>query len=308
MGKAANYNSIHINNIKVEENMGNICLCIEPGTFCTFNRQSPTNGVHKHKCYELCIVTSGCGEFTHGDQKSIIRKGDVFIAEPNVLHEIRIQNEHNANSMDMLQLFYFSINILSNKLQQSRLYEEKLLDSFLMNHSIVRSSQDHLISYMDFMVDYCSSKSSHNFGIYQAIKNIVLDSLLALTENKTGEDDKQLSVSSIIDLALEYIGQNLGSKIYIEDIAGYSKTSKRNLQHLFKNHMQCTVVDYIIGRRMSLASSFLRMNFKVSDVGNMVGIGDPAQFSRLFKKHFGISPKKFQMLYSPNGMVYGASY
>jgi AraC-like DNA-binding protein len=72
--------------------------------------------------------------------------------------------------------------------------------------------------------------------------------------------------------------------------------------------MKKSVSRYIRERRLSLAASFLNMNFKIRDVASMVGINDPAQFSRLFKEFYGISPKKYQMIHSPSGMNNGSDW
>jgi AraC family transcriptional regulator, transcriptional activator of pobA len=298
--------SVNISHLKIEEKIGNILFNIAPGNFCTFDESTPTNGKHLHHCYELCIVTNGQGEFIHGNQVLPIIKGDVFLADPNVTHEITILKDKSSTAANTLKLFYFSIYIYKSSSQKSSSLEESLLNKFLDNHCIIRNSQDQLIAYLTFIYEYSNYKPSYDYGIRQGVKSVVLESLLSLTEGlESKKDDYSYFSNNIIDLAIDYIGGNLSSKIALDNIAAYCKTSKRNLQYLFSKYMQTSVVDYINSRRMSLASSYIRMNFRISDIGLKIGITDPAQFCRVFKKYYGVSPKKYQMAYSANGMVYG---
>jgi AraC family transcriptional regulator, transcriptional activator of pobA len=298
--------SVNISHLKIEEKIGNILFNIVPGNFCTFDESTPTNGKHLHHCYELCIVTNGQGEFIHGNQVLPIIKGDVFLADPNVTHEITILKDKSSTAANTLKLFYFSIYIYKSSSQKSSSLEESLLNKFLDNHCIIRNSQDQLIAYLTFIYEYSNYKPSYDYGIRQGVKSVVLESLLSLTEGlESKKDDYSYFSNNIIDLAIDYIGGNLSSKITLDNIAAYCKTSKRNLQYLFSKYMQTSVVDYINSRRMSLAGSYIRMNFRISDIGLKIGITDPAQFCRVFKKYYGVSPKKYQMAYSANGMVYG---
>lgn len=63
---------------------------------------------------------------------------------------------------------------------------------------------------------------------------------------------------------------------------------------MFSKYLNLTPKQYINSRKINLAKVYLKMNYKVSDVSSLVGINDISQFSRLFKKHCGISPKSFQ--------------
>ncbi|MEG0693093.1 MAG: AraC family transcriptional regulator [Oscillospiraceae bacterium] len=179
---------------------------------------------------------------------------------------------------------------------------------------VIRKAQHQLFAYLNFLFTFTrnkeilSNKESVHFGLEQAIKGIVYNSLIILTEQVKTPSSKASASSNIIDNALQYIGMHLNEKITLDELSSYCNTSKRNLQLLFHQYLDSTVIDYINNRRMVLASSYLRMNFRVSDVGPNIGIEDPAQFCRIFKKYYGLSPKRYQMDYKTNGMIFGADY
>jgi AraC-like DNA-binding protein len=109
----------------------------------------------------------------------------------------------------------------------------------------------------------------------------------------------------ILQEAIRYIKVNLFNNPSITDIARHANTSPRNLQHLFQKHLEKSVLEFEREGRMSIAAGYLKMNFHISEIASLLGIGDISQFSRTFKKHYGISPKKYQQQYSSTSIIEG---
>ena len=301
------FQKIQLSHLNIEQKIGNSFLQIKPGTLCIFDEDTPSNSRHYHHCFELCIVTDGLGYFWHGEEQYEVKKGDVFIADPDILHEIAIAQEKDGIRDHRLDVYYFSISIHVGDFSHTECPEEKILKQFLKNHDLVRSVQNKLITHLYFIYEYSRLKNRVPSVLDQCIINVVMDSLVSLTHTHQLSDEN-MAPSNIIDEALLYIARHLHEKITLEMVANHANTSKRNLQLLFKQHMNSTVTDYINHRRMSDASSYLRMNFGVGDIGPKVGIEDPAQFCRVFKKYYGMSPKKYQMTYAADGMTFAADF
>jgi AraC-like DNA-binding protein len=306
------YYSNNVHSLKIDEYFGNCNISIRPGGFCTFNQQHSSNGLHYHNCFELCIVTNGSGEFIHDNKSYRLKYGDVFIADPRILHEIRILMHAETAAGKQLNLFFYTINIISDNTAVETNYDA--LSRFLKKHNIITSSQSQILSWLYFMENYCSYKTNNVFGLKQAIFSMVLECLISLSikenkqEIKSEAETSSLQSETTLDLAIGYINRNILNKFSVNNIATHSCTSIRNLQYLFRKHLKKTIVDYINEKKVTMASNHLKMNFKVSTAGQLVGIEDPARFSRLFKKYYGMSPKKFQMLHASSEMVYGSAH
>jgi AraC-like DNA-binding protein len=68
----------------------------------------------------------------------------------------------------------------------------------------------------------------------------------------------------------------------------------RTLQRLTKEELDCTPGILINMIKLQLAKDFLRYKQgNISEAAYNNGFSDPAYFSKLFKKQFGISPKDF---------------
>lgn len=299
----------NLNRLHIKEIIGNYIIDIEPVAFCTFDKVVPTNGQHLHNCFELCIVTGGTGKFLHGNNSYILKEGDVFIADPKVFHEICILNGNASGTNNSLNLIFFNINIHGHIVTKAIGYEEKMILRFLNDHKTVAKNQFQILSYLDFIKHYKRYPALDDYGIKKIVKTLALESLfLLISDSEKSNEDNMIPTDSIIDKATLYIGSHLSENLYLKDIARHVTTSVRNLQHLFQKHLKKTVTEYIKERRLAIAAGYLKMNFMVSNVCSLVGINDPARFSRLFKQFYGISPKKYQMLHSSSGMIYGTSY
>jgi len=90
-----------------------------------------------------------------------------------------------------------------------------------------------------------------------------------------------------------HIETRLAEKLTLRKLAKVAKTSVPTLCVEFKRHMGRPPIDYLIEKRMLHGRYLLRdKNLSVAEVAERVGYGDPFQFSKLFKKRFGRSPRE----------------
>ena len=102
--------------------------------------------------------------------------------------------------------------------------------------------------------------------------------------------------------ALELIERDYCQKIYSAELAGACGLSQAHLRRLFRECIGMSPVQYknmllINAARHRLCSEHMR----VSEVADELGFQDIYSFSQLFKKHTGLSPKKYSDIYSPGG-------
>ena len=70
----------------------------------------------------------------------------------------------------------------------------------------------------------------------------------------------------------------------------------------FKKHFGVPVIDYVIRRRMREAAYLLHdRNLNITGIARRVGYTDIFHFSKLFKKHFGRSPREVRKRYIEAG-------
>jgi len=81
--------------------------------------------------------------------------------------------------------------------------------------------------------------------------------------------------------------------ITVEAIASDLRLDRRYLARIFKASMGMSVQEYLIKVRMEQAEKLLRDGVSVSMTAELVGYNDPFNFSKMFKKYYGVSPSKF---------------
>ncbi|WAA13374.1 phosphoenolpyruvate hydrolase family protein [Fervidibacillus halotolerans] len=102
------------------------------------------------------------------------------------------------------------------------------------------------------------------------------------------------SKKDYIDFIKNYIRLHYADNISLNDLAEYLGLSRSYLSTLFKEEVGTSFRDYLIEYRINLAIDILKTKIlPLTTVAEMVGYPDYAQFSKLFKKKLGMSPKEF---------------
>lgn len=101
---------------------------------------------------------------------------------------------------------------------------------------------------------------------------------------------------SLID-AIELMEANIDEVLSIDEVATHSGVSKRQLERLFKRHLNLSPSQFYLQLRLKRARNrILNTTNPVLDVAFSCGFVAPTHFSRAYKAYFGVSPKKDRQL------------
>ena len=103
------------------------------------------------------------------------------------------------------------------------------------------------------------------------------------------------SSSGAIKNAIDYINTNFSQHLSLDTIAQNSYISVNQLCRLFNKYCGTTVAKYITSRRITEAKKLLSAGRSVTDTAIMCGFEDYANFIRVFKKHVGVTPGKYNV-------------
>lgn len=87
-----------------------------------------------------------------------------------------------------------------------------------------------------------------------------------------------------------YIKLSYMHPIRIEQIAAQMNLDRRYLSRLFKEQTGLSMQDYLLQVRMNEADSYLHQGYSVKEAAQLSGYEDVSNFSKLYKRHFGLSP------------------
>ncbi|MBY4675729.1 helix-turn-helix transcriptional regulator [Marinobacterium arenosum] len=95
--------------------------------------------------------------------------------------------------------------------------------------------------------------------------------------------------------ALTYIQQHLADKISEEEVASLCNMRPIQFSRNFKKAYNCTFQEYVQKSRMDEAARLLETpNMPILEIAMAVGFKDQSYFSRVFRKHFGMTPKTYR--------------
>jgi AraC family L-rhamnose operon transcriptional activator RhaR len=254
-----------------------------------FNRKT-RNRLHRHDFFEPCYVVSGRGDFYHGDQHFSLRSGDLFLAMPGVFHEIT-----SLDTRD-LRLVYttFALAEVAGK-SAGDTFQDQTIWRFLKGHQLMAGGQRHMAGIFQCLFSLMKSSSLANRPdtLNEYMRLLVLQIMAALSDSM--ETRAGMPHSGRLESALRQIDIRLSDPLPVGELAGKCGMSERSLCRLFHDKLGRSVSAEIQERRIRKAVSLLPVReLTIANIGEQIGIPDPGQFSRLFKKIVGISPRDFR--------------
>lgn len=109
---------------------------------------------------------------------------------------------------------------------------------------------------------------------------------------------KKKPLDDHLKAALEYIFDHLDQQIRIETLAQTVHLSESRFYAAFKQVFGASPIAFINHCRLSAAAEQLvRTDRPIQEIAAGVGIEDPLYFSKLFKKSYQMSPRKYREVY-----------
>ena len=101
--------------------------------------------------------------------------------------------------------------------------------------------------------------------------------------------------SKIVQNAILYIESNLNSDLGLSQLAKLNNVNSSYLSTLFKAETGMTITEFITRKRIDLAKHLLEnQNIQIQSVAQKCGILDLQYFSKVFKKHTGMTPRQYR--------------
>jgi AraC family transcriptional regulator of arabinose operon len=122
----------------------------------------------------------------------------------------------------------------------------------------------------------------------------LLEQLLLRCANMIS-DTLHLDFDERIKKAQQFIDEHYNHRFSLHDVATCAHISASRLSSLFKQQTGVTIFGWRDEKRMLEAAQLLRgTDISIAEIGQLVGISDPAYFSRVFQRHVGTSPRAYR--------------
>lgn len=256
---------------------------IRLGSWCRFTRNRPTNHRHRHQGFhEMCLVTAGRGTLRHGRRTYELQTGDLTAADPGVTHEI-------CSADGDLELIFLTLAIQGFPGNDPP-WTATLIKRFCESHRVHAGGQQHLLSHIDLLR---ATGPAATWRRQHSLTALAVEGLAVLTKDPPLFDVSAAPVYDPIALACDFIDRHIGRNISVAEMALASNLSEPQLRRLFLARLKRSPLSEIRRRRIQSATAHLLMGASVGEAGQAIGIADPSQFTRDFRRHWGMTPSQW---------------
>jgi YesN/AraC family two-component response regulator len=256
--------------------------------------------------FDLLIVTRGCLYMGEGEEKYAVESEHALILYPDNHHFSYIP----CNQETHFYWFHFSVikewkditeatikplQLVSEKVQTRNPFTEKpfgiILPKFTKLHNW---NEFHHICKQIAQVDNVSNynREWERQKLFQQFLQ-----RLALQTNVS----KSLPSLAVAEQAAAYLRKNFREKISYQSLGEALRFHPNHIARCMIHSLGFSPIEYLNKIRLDQAKILLiTKNWSIEQIAEQCGYSQTAYFSRLFKKHEGITPRDFRMKYVGN--------
>lgn len=254
-------------------------------------RHADEASYHSHDFLEVAFVLSGVGKYRIEDEVYDIQEGDLIILNPGVKHQALFVKEADVPTTEFfvgfsdIQIPGFAANYLP------------IPEGAYMIHTTGELRQK--------LFKICSSMEAENAvwreGRYFMLKAYLMQMLLLIIREQcepvasSGRYAfESMNRKYIVEQLVNYLEDHYNEKVSLDQIAENMYLSPFYISKIFKSETGDTPIRHLINIRLEKARDLLRNGYdgSIQEVAAMVGYDDAYHFSKLFKKHYGITPSQ----------------
>jgi len=269
------------------------------------NPQSPFP-LHIHDFHELVLVYSG--KATHltvsGDRD--IQSGDFVSIKPGQAHGYK--NIKNLVLMNILiKPSFFKedrFGLSQVPAFQAMFGQETEKDASLS--PIVHFKPDFgvFIRARELIENTNAELMGRSDGYRAMVISLIQEFIILMIRNYKGNNPVRSGFACDMTTLINYVKHNYRSPMDMSVLTGISGMSESHVLRVFKQYLGCSPFQYIGRLRLSAATDALIQTDKsITEVALDLGFNDSNYFTRLFKKHTGLSPREYRYKYLKENLI-----
>lgn len=261
------------------------------------------NSGESHDFWELIYVERGEIAFHRGSEPHRLKAGEIAFHEPEEFHSVECNGTSGAS------VFIATFDCRSPAMK------------FFYGRQMRVPTE--IVPVLTRLADECNScfyvseyplrkKEDQPIGAQQLVRVYLEELLIRLMRSgERGEPRASLHVrgrggeSSLTYAICEYLAQNVGSRVTLDDLSERFHFGKSSLCEIFKRDTGDTVLNYHLKLKLKEAKRLLREGkLTVGEISSALGFETAEYFSRFFKKNTGKSPRDYRNAPYADSTVY----
>ena len=264
---------------------GRLCAVTEYGERNINGSLHPTDDAHIHDYCEIYFNVSGNVSFAVENKVYPVNTGDIIISKPNEIHYCI----YHSDQLHTCYCFWVKASaeysyLLSPFLQRAAGEKNRI--------TLSHNDKEKLRTLFDNMLA-CQDKKPMSAENLSAVAEV-----LALIEKNKDRTEPSAGLPARLEEILKYTDENFKSDCTVNMLCEKFFINRSSLYREFKEWLDITPSKCIENRRLSSAKKLLEQGESVQATAEKSGFPDYSHFISLFKRRFGITPKKFQSKFS----------
>lgn len=268
--------------------------------------------LHWHNEMEITYILNGSCIISVNGTPIRALTGDIILILPNQLHSI----DRDGNCRAEYYTFVFDLYLLGQDTPSDacfRKYLKPYLDGgavlplrLFSKHTDYASIRQSLEELLKLEKPECQAAPMQGRELLIKARLFHIFGLLEPYRNDTDSDAALCQIAQIqkMKALLHFISVNYMNPLTLQEAASFCGYSASYFMKFFKSFTSLTFVEYLNHYRLEKASELLRAtDLTVLVVSENVGFENHSYFIRIFKRQYGITPRKYRLLHRESAVL-----
>lgn len=254
---------------------------------------------HMHEEFEVCLLLSDHLTCFIDNNSFQVGKNTLLLVNKMNLHFV---HQNHPGSLFERYTLYFKPEMIDVSTENTELlkcfYYRPYIDACIL--PLTEENAEKLISLLNKAITTSENLKGYGEDLYPKliISEVLLNINLWYQDFHNFNYEKENKEFNQIFPIITYIQNHYSEEITLDLLAKKFFITKPVLCQSFRKATGMTSNQYLIHCRLTQAKNLLSRELcSVETVCGMVGFHNMPHFSRTFKEHFGISPKKYQQMF-----------
>lgn len=252
---------------------------------------------HWHDELEAAIVTEGSAVVCAGKQKYIVRAGEAFFINSQVLHGCW-DYEQSSSRFHSIAFHPRLVGGSAESVFYSK-YVQPLIENQEMNSVHLKPELPNHQEMLRHIENAWQACAHEPFGFEMKVRSSLSEFILLLYScmdiSKTTISSKTMRNAERIKQMLQYVQEHYMDEIDTAKIAQSASISESECLRCFRSEIGIAPIQYLRQMRIQKAAQLLLSGeYRISDVAFKCGFQDVSYFSKTFREIKGVSPTEYK--------------
>lgn len=253
-----------------------------------YSRDTFPESLHFHDYYEVLLYLEGDIRHICETNTFLPQRGDLLVVPPGCLHTSRITAEETQYTRHVFYLYPTAFDAYQGR---------SLLDFLDADHgrpflsAFKGSALDHVLTLLEALDAALLSDAPDDKALSQAL----IIQLFHIFNRQTRRDTRSDAYfpQNVVEIQ-KYLDEHFTEVSTVAEVAEHFFYSREYVSRLFKRHLNTTVADYVLNRRISHSQTLIAAGLPLIDVCFQSGFGSVSTFIRAFRSITGMTPSAYR--------------